>query len=313
MAQFTVYRSTDANAPTLTGQVDKLCALLRACLVDGYGAKAGAGWSVEFDGTNKTVFRQGAAADGAIQAYFRVLDDGSVSNAQQAICTGYESMSDIDTGTNPIGTFYWRKSALPDATQRVWIVVADARTFYLFVTTGDATTGMTSNYFGDFYSYVTADPYRIIHGGNPTSQSQHYNYAFLFGSAAAGGGLGKAVARNYLGVPGSYPAQLCQISGLVSGSNGYVKFPNPADGRIIIAPYLVIDSTTESEAVIHGHLRGVYLTAHYATSAPDGTTFSGTGDFAGKSFCVWQLKWGTSSSSYQSPAAFETSNTVDTN
>ncbi len=38
MAQFTVYKNTDGSAPTLNGTTDSLCALLRACLVDGYGS-----------------------------------------------------------------------------------------------------------------------------------------------------------------------------------------------------------------------------------------------------------------------------------
>ena len=34
-----VYRWDDASAPVLTGEVGKLAALLKACLVTGYGAK----------------------------------------------------------------------------------------------------------------------------------------------------------------------------------------------------------------------------------------------------------------------------------
>ena len=35
----TVYRSTDASAPLLTNSNGSLIAVLRACLVDGYGSK----------------------------------------------------------------------------------------------------------------------------------------------------------------------------------------------------------------------------------------------------------------------------------
>ena len=38
----TIYRSTDASAPVLTGEVGKLVDLLDACLVNGYGAKSAA-------------------------------------------------------------------------------------------------------------------------------------------------------------------------------------------------------------------------------------------------------------------------------
>ena len=47
----TVYRSTDASAPVLTGVAGAMKAVLDACLVNGYGAKAAAGWSAPFSAT----------------------------------------------------------------------------------------------------------------------------------------------------------------------------------------------------------------------------------------------------------------------
>ena len=44
----TVYRSTDAGAPLLTNSNGSLIAVLKACLVDGYGSKASAGWTAPF-------------------------------------------------------------------------------------------------------------------------------------------------------------------------------------------------------------------------------------------------------------------------
>ena len=48
---FTIYRSTDASPPVLNGTAGSLRALLLACLVDGYGAKAAAGWAETFNQT----------------------------------------------------------------------------------------------------------------------------------------------------------------------------------------------------------------------------------------------------------------------
>ena len=46
----TIYRSDDPGAPVTTGDVKNgLYNVLRACLVDGYGAKPAAGWSVVYD------------------------------------------------------------------------------------------------------------------------------------------------------------------------------------------------------------------------------------------------------------------------
>ena len=50
MSAPTIYRSDDPGAPVTTGDVKNgLYKALRACLVDGYGAKPAAGWSVVYD------------------------------------------------------------------------------------------------------------------------------------------------------------------------------------------------------------------------------------------------------------------------
>jgi hypothetical protein len=41
-----IYRSTDGSAPVLTGQAGKLTDLLDAILVNGYGSKTAAGWTI---------------------------------------------------------------------------------------------------------------------------------------------------------------------------------------------------------------------------------------------------------------------------
>jgi hypothetical protein len=53
-----VYRSTDASAPVLTGQVGSLTALLDAILVNGYGALTAAGWTIAQTTTNKRGYKQ---------------------------------------------------------------------------------------------------------------------------------------------------------------------------------------------------------------------------------------------------------------
>ena len=173
MARFTVYRSTDPGAPTMTGEVGKVVALLDACLVNGYTAsitgitrvgtvatvvcgtthnlitgqsvlitgadqadyngtfvvtvvsaavfsytvggtpvtpatgtmtykRLAAGWTKPFVGTNKAAFKQGT---GANDFYVRILDDGSgTGGAKEALARGFETMSDVDTGTGDFPT-----------------------------------------------------------------------------------------------------------------------------------------------------------------------------------------------------------------
>src|SRR3990167_8837593 len=98
MAQFTIYSSADASAPVLDGQVGSLNDVLYACLVTGYGAKTGAGWTRTYDdaANDTSVYRQGAGC----QFYLRVDDGGpGAAGAKEARFWGYETMSDVDTGT----------------------------------------------------------------------------------------------------------------------------------------------------------------------------------------------------------------------
>jgi len=59
---WTLYQSTDSGAPALSGQAGSLLEVLDACLVNGYGGKAAAGWGIAFSSGNKRVYRPGASA-----------------------------------------------------------------------------------------------------------------------------------------------------------------------------------------------------------------------------------------------------------
>ena len=128
-----VYQSTDPGAIQLDGQVGSLVAVLDSVLV-------AAGWSIAFTTTNIRAYRQPATADGALRAYLRVNDAGpGVGGGKEARIVGYETMSDVNTGTLPCPTvanmangLFVRKSATADATTRTWLIVADARKPVLF-------------------------------------------------------------------------------------------------------------------------------------------------------------------------------------
>ncbi len=55
----TVYRSTDASAPQLSGTAGSLAAILDGCLVTGYGSKPAAGWTTAFTSGDLRSYRQG--------------------------------------------------------------------------------------------------------------------------------------------------------------------------------------------------------------------------------------------------------------
>lgn len=172
------YQSTDASAPVLTGQAGSLVALLDACLIAGYGAKTAAGWSTAYTASNKRAYRMGTTGNTGF--YLNVDDSGGGSGgAREAFMTGYQTMSDLATGTGqfptsaqitlgsaPIGALVCRKSTTADATARKWYLVADESCFHLFVETGDFSVNprcVLGFSFGDFYSMNgTSDLYRCM-------------------------------------------------------------------------------------------------------------------------------------------------------
>lgn len=169
-----LYRHDDTAAPVLTGQVGSLTSLLDAVLVNGYGSKTAAGWSIVQTGTNKRGYKQGAGGNHPTGICFYVDDTAPGSaGAREARCCGFETMTAITpVGTGqfpnatqspvPGGMLVIRKSNTDNNVARRWYIVADAWTFYLFIEAGDNGPPYLSGYgtfFGDFKSYKSGDAY----------------------------------------------------------------------------------------------------------------------------------------------------------
>ena len=146
----TVYRWDDSGAPSLAGVEGTLIDVLRGCLVDGYGAKAGAGWTIAYEDGNSVVFRPGAGR----QFFYRV-DDRAIRGGEApavALLQGYESASDAYSGTGPFPSSqpgYICKSQTADATVRSWAVIANDAAAYIWINT-NASNSTPSN----FYTFV---------------------------------------------------------------------------------------------------------------------------------------------------------------
>lgn len=285
MATPTIYRSSDTSAPVLTGQVGSLVALLDACLVNGYGARAAAGWTKPFSGTNAASYLSG----GTPQFYLDVNDNGA-STVVEADVRGYEAMTAVGTGTNPFPTvaqqaapgLVIRKSATADTTSRGWVLVADNQTFHLFILTGDTANRYMCYSFGLFYSMKTGDAYRCIilaHTSGGVNATGLDNNALAAGVSSTF--TGSYVPRVMAGTGTAVNAPLLGVatSLLVLPANG----PNAADGNIYLSR-LFISSNAGLDG-IRGYMRGLYQIIT-AVGLNDGDTFTGTGDFAGRTFLV---------------------------
>jgi hypothetical protein len=315
VSQFTIYRSTDGSAPTLSGTAGDLTTLLDACLVNGYGAKANAGWTIAYTATNRRAYRNGS---GSTQLYWRVRDDaGGTGGAKEALIRGYETMSDVNTGTNPFPTnaqlaltdnsLMIRKSATADATARAWIVVADAKTCYVFIATGDLANTYIGTGFGDCYSVVSGDVWNafVIARGAENTATVTSNGGELdaLQSALNNTMAGHYLARSYTGASGSY--QFCCVTTWSATSFAfstvYPPYPNPADNSIYLSRVFI----GSSSGLVHlrGYLRGLWHWLHNG-GVNDGDTFNGSGDLAGKTFLIVKF------SQNQGCFVIETSNTL---
>ncbi|MGV0949061.1 MAG: hypothetical protein ACOYB3_00005, partial [Azonexus sp.] len=324
MAQFTVYSSTDTGAPEITGVNGALVALLDACLVTGYGAKVGAGWTKPYTGANKAVFKQGADSCGF---YLRVQDDGpGAGGAREARLTGYEVMTDVDTGSavfpfasqglaGNIAAFAMRKSDTLDTTYRNWYLLADSRTFYLWTGSSYPTyssTGLMG--FGDFYSLVpgTKDAYRCFLAALSREQSglvtQDYMRHLTAGSSLGGwtpiaGQPPFCVARPWSGMGGSWNAVMMNDAmnggGYLAGITQHVGGPK--------ATFQLSRTWVghPSFCQMRGRFRGLWQPLHPVGTFSPGKTFAGSGELAGKTFLAVQTS--------NSNPIFETSDTLETN
>lgn len=280
----TVYKSSDTSAPVLTGQVGSLISVLDGCLVNGYGSKSAAGWTKPFSGTNTASYL------GTAGHYLDVNDAAAgAAGAQEANVRGYESMTAVATGANPFPTvaqaaspgLYVRKSATADGTSRGWVLLADGTTFYLFILSGDTAAQYQSFGFGRFYSFKTGDTYRSFIAAHSATGAG--NGGGLDASAtvttASGNQFGWFVPRVQAGTGTSVNIGIAGFSNFGTPYNG----PNAADGNVYLSRLFLNDASAAGG--LRGYLRGVYSIIT-AVGLNDGDTFTGTGDFAGRTFLV---------------------------
>lgn len=327
-----LYKSTDASAPTLSGTVGSLTTLLDAVLIDGYGSQTAAGWTIAYTATNVRAYKQGAGSNGF---YLRVNDSGArvgtvdealgTANVNEARVRGYEIMTGLtDSGLNLFPTLaargggnYVRKSATANGTARTWIIVADQRTFYMFLASGDVANVYTGLFFGELYSLRANDPGRCFLVSRPgensaaMSQAGGSEYTDTMMNDGTSTNQTHFLARNAQGAPGSIAftcagdLSLTGYSGSVLSSVGTLAYKNPADGTIYISPMWMYQSS--GGMGIRGKMRGLWHWCHTAASCSDGDTITGSGDLTGRTFLI--IKGGANGGVF----CVETSDTWDTN
>ena len=286
-----VYRWDDPSAPVLSASAGALSDLLKAVLVDGYGAKAAAGWSCPYNGTNdkgftnaRTVTPQGVkVTHTALDPAPRVVGYEGISGAG-VVTTAFPT-----TGQQS-GGLYWTISATTDSTARLWIIVADQCRFYLWggynntTATGLASTTYVPMYFaGDIIPRLGSDAFHFLLTGNTSAAVSSNAFCGVAANLSSTIG-GHFTARGYGQSGGSVASGKTSGAGITSGwGTGGLAYPDPVGGGMLLDKVRITEPT-----VIRGEMPGLWQPLHassIAVGAP-GDTFTGTGDLAGKTFIL---------------------------
>ena len=245
------------------------------------------GWTKVYSGTNKAVYKPSAVE--ASSALLRVDDTGTTS----ARVRMYETMSDIDTGTNPAptdakvsGGLYWWKSDTASAATRRYTIFGDSRNLYLGMAPYIATTNHTVHAFGDLDSYKSGDAYLgFILGdtaapnatvlGNIFAQDNENNETMQIARSHTGIGVAVTATRR----------ALCGNSAGASGNDSRMgSLPAPANNGLFLSRMVAGQRPTSTNGP-RGLLPGVLYVPQASTNGglfPRGTPVDGTGEYAGK-------------------------------
>lgn len=247
---------------------------------------APAGWVQLYSGTNLSALKPSASA--ATGCVLRIDDSGTTNARVRA----YESMSDINTGLGPTpmdsqvsGGLFWPKSNAASTAARPWVLVADARAFYLGVDV-QANGSYTLLFAGDIASLKSGDAYAYLLTGNQADQTGISTVpdgccGWSHRSARGGAymvrphtGIGQAIAMQRIGAHHNG-----STSDVYSGTAGYGwgSYPNGANNGLLVGALEVFG------VGIRGSLPGLWHAVQNMTGMFSSLGFvDGTDDLLGR-------------------------------
>lgn len=288
----TTYKSSDASAPAIARAVGDLITLLDAVLVNGYGAKAAAGWTKEYSGTNKAVYKPGAGSSGK---YLRIVDDavdyiGGTAKLQVSdAASGVDTVTGVGVGVTGSTQFIHKPDSV--ANRGSWVMYADAKAFVLLTqrtpaaTTTDKHVSYSAYFFGDAISYTpSTDPNRFFVGADLTTTPGANPFLNTMSTTGLAG-----VTGMYHGDPtGRWDNGITTY--LCAGHPGFmdaIVYPSYiSEGLLVFPIYLVHTTSLRSGPEFRGRLPGVYASPFSSATQlyiknGDSFTFS-SGEMNGK-------------------------------
>jgi len=283
-----VYRWDDASAPALSGAAGALTALLSACLVSGYGAKAAAGWTETTVSTNVKNYTNAGSGKSV-----KVSNNAVSSTARVVGCESSDGTTGpfFPTEAQLSGGLYWYVSSTADSTARPWVLVADNKRFYLWIgysvatSTGLGTAAAMQTYFaGDITPNKGDDAFHFAVIGGASAGATASNFGTVLGLSTQTS-TGQYLSRSYSQTGGSIAFGKLSDYGIQNsttiGASYGITYPDPVSGGMILAPVRV----TEASGNIRGVMPGLWAPQHVLPGNP-GDTFTGVGPLAGKTMLL---------------------------
>lgn len=238
--------------------------------------RAPAGWEKVYSDTNRAAYRSlDYASHNGMVLY---VDDTGTTTARTR---GYESMSDIDTGTGPFptdaqssGGLWWGKSDSASSAARRWALVADAKSIALATCAQDSYQNSANcPTFGALRDSHAADSFaHVISGATSSANATNWasgpaNGLHVFNGNANEGGV--FLARTITGTGGSVAASV-RVSAS-SASTGISSYPAATLATQMWAAEGTVFEGTGNAVIGRGTIRGpAHLYAHLSAAAAPG-------------------------------------------
>lgn len=233
------------------------------------------GWTKPFSSAGLAAYRSSETL--ASKLYLRIDDNNpNADTYKSAMARGYETMSDVNTGTAPFPTVaqmalgvFINKAYLADTGNRNWLLFGDGYEFHFFYT-----HYVTANpsifkhfHFGDPCSELTSDPYgclilgdnTIASASNPESNSTTQQIVSSSGSLAAQTGhyYARIFSQDGGSVGASKHGNVSVGSQIIGGGTAALNYPSQTNNALYIAPLYASDGS-----VLRAQMKGVYQPLH---------------------------------------------------
>ena len=278
----TLYTSEDAGAPNLSGAqaTGRLKQLLLACLVNGYGSKPAAGWTLGHQSSDQKGFSL-YNGDGYVNfvqhtdaMYCAVyIMDSLTPGTTAAFAAGVNRRSGPwgAGSTSTLDRQWLNLAALMDdfaASQRFWAVVADEKTFYLLLGVDMYSGGSAATLNNYLQGIVGVGKY--INGLGLSGPASFGSFGGAYFNSAPGLGFTGAYTSTLLRNPftglaaqGSMPSVAARGFSYQAGSRVIFNSTELRPGRLSLGPVSVfcrgagLNRGTDSDSPC-GYLRGVF-------------------------------------------------------